>query len=98
MIAPMDASGRWWLVHGVEVDLNAVEGTYPILLRAAALAHRDADTPEEQDIAAYLEWAAGVDDAPGAELVAVEFLSAKAQQLVERLRSRLDRLEAGRAA
>lgn len=92
MIEPLDSTGRWWLVHGIEVDLNAVEGTYTILLRAAALAHRDADTPEERDIAAYLDWAVG-EDPLGADLVAVEFLARKAQQLVARLNARLDRLE-----
>lgn len=93
----MDSTGRWWLAHGVEVDLNAVEGGYPLVLRAAVLAHRDADSPEELDIAAYLEWASSPEGSAG-ELIAVEFLSRKAQQLVARLNERLDRLERRRAA
>lgn len=95
----MDTSGRWWLVHGIEVDLSAVEGTYTLLLRAAALSHRDAESLEERDIAAYLEWAAGEGETPeGAELIAVEFMATKARQLVERIHARLDRIEARRAA
>lgn len=97
MIEPMDTSGRWWLVHGIEVDLNAVEGTYPLLLRAAALARRDADTPEERDIAAYLEWVSA-EDGRGGELIAVEFLARKAWQLVACLNERMGLIERRRSA
>ena len=93
----MDSTGRWWRVNGIEVDLSAEVGSYPMLVRAAALAHRDAATPEEQDVAAFLDWAT-TEDVPGAHMVAVEFMSRKAWQLVSRLNAALDRLEKEAAA
>lgn len=93
----MEPSGRWWWVNGLEVDLNAEAGTYPPNLRAAVLAHRDADTPEEQDIAAYLEWALDADPSEADE-IAREFLWSKSQQIYRRLSARLDEIERRRAA
>lgn len=87
----MESSGRWWLVNGQEVDLNADAGTCPPNVRAAVLAHRDASTPEEQDIAAYLEWALTAE--PGeAFRVATEFCWTKSQQIYQRLLATIDRL------
>lgn len=95
----MDTSGRWWLVGGVEVDLSAEEGAHPMLHRAAALAYRDVEGPAGEDLAAFLEWAAGEEEVPeGAYRTAVEFLAGQAWELVARLNARMDRIEARRAA
>ena len=59
MIEPMEPSGRWWRVDGHEVDVNS-GSRYPMNVRAALLATRDATTPEGEDLAALLTWAVEV--------------------------------------
>jgi hypothetical protein len=111
MIEPMEPGGRWWRVDGHEVDLNASTGTYPLNVRAAVLAHRDADTPEEHDLAALLEWVTEAHplwdgacptcgrDCPDQSRIrplATDWLFVKSQQIHRRFTARLARLEAQR--
>lgn len=88
----MEPTGRWWLVHGIEVDLNAEGVVYPVNVRATALAHRYADTPEDEDIADYLDWAIEADP-DGAYRVANESLWTKSQEIHARLHAAVCELE-----
>jgi hypothetical protein len=113
MIAPMEPSGRWWLVDGHEVDVNAPEGTYPLNLRAAVLCHRDAVDDADKDLAALLEWtveahplwtgtcpACGPECAANATArpLATEWLARQARLVYERVSARLGAIEARRRA
>lgn len=89
MIERMEPTGRWWLVDGREVDLNAESGTSPPNLRAAVLATRDAETPSEQDVAAYLEWALSANP-DEATRVANEVLWNGSQRIYRRLTASVD--------
>lgn len=55
---PMDATGerRWWRWAGRTIDLLGDTGTVPGLVRAAILAHRDA---QDRDMAEFLIWIVG---------------------------------------
>ena len=54
---PMDTTGeRWWTWHGRTIDLLGDTGTVPGLVRAAILAHRDAETSEDRDMGEFLAW------------------------------------------
>lgn len=59
---PIPDSGgmhRLWMWDGHEIDLKSDdEGAYPVPVRAAVLAHRDADPddPDDLDAAALLVW------------------------------------------
>lgn len=54
---PLDATGeRWWRWHGREIDLQADAGGAPGLVRVGVLAHRDAVTAEDADMADFLAW------------------------------------------
>jgi hypothetical protein len=87
---PLDAAGRWWRINGGDIDLNAE--AFIGLERAAVLALRDAVDDEGSDVAALLE--AGVDagEMPGA-VVAVGWLFKQTQRIVDRMWSRIDRIE-----
>ncbi|RSM73471.1 hypothetical protein DMH04_41405 [Kibdelosporangium aridum] len=53
---PEPVSGDTWRWMGRVIDLNDPEGTYPPNIRATILATRDASTPEDEDLAAWLAW------------------------------------------
>jgi len=54
----LETRPHWWLWDGHEINLNESDpNAYPKLARAAVLAHRDAESPEDLDAAAYLAWA-----------------------------------------
>lgn len=47
----------WWVWDGHEINLMESDlEAYPLPVRAAVLAHRDATSPDELDAAAYLVW------------------------------------------
>lgn len=48
-----DNHHRWWVWDGHEINLN---GDNPHLVAEATLAHRDASSDEERDVAVYLVW------------------------------------------
>lgn len=58
--APMantDGHHRWWIWDGHVVTLKPDDGEWnPPLVAEAILAHRDASTDEERDVAVYLVW------------------------------------------
>lgn len=54
---PLDGTGeRWWRWHGHDVDLQAEPGHVPMFVRVGVLAHRDALTAEDADMADFLAW------------------------------------------
>lgn len=92
MIERMEPTGRWWLVNGREVDLLAEPGSYPFLLRSAALTACHAVTAEDEDAAAYLEWAAETNP-PGAEEFAGELSWTRSQAIYVRLKAAIEAIE-----
>lgn len=56
-LEPLDGTGeRWWRWHGHDIDLQAEPGQVPGMVRAGVLAHRDAVTAEDADMAELLAW------------------------------------------
>lgn len=59
MSAPerVDGTGeRWWRWHGHVIDLLGEPGQTPAFVGPAVLAHRDAVTEEDSDMADFLAW------------------------------------------
>lgn len=53
---PLDNGDRWWSWDGHTIDLCADPGYVPASARLAILAHRDAETDEDRDMAELLTW------------------------------------------
>lgn len=105
----LDDEGRWWRLAGHDIDLltDATDGQ--LIVHAAILAFRDKVTPEHEDISDLLLWTieehppwsgeCGVCGSPCAplgrgEYVAVEWLTDRSRELIERSRARLVQREA----
>lgn len=92
-LEPLDPAGRWWRVNGREVDLNGTEfvGHH----RAAVLARRDATDDDGHNVAALLEAIVDGDLEPDVDrtsFLIAGWLFAHSQQLVARLRAKIDHL------
>lgn len=105
----LDGEGRWWRLDGHDVDLRTESTDGFLIVHAAILAFRDKTTPEHEDVSDLLLWTieehppwsgeCGVCgpqcEALGrGEYLAVEWLTARSRELIERARMNLCRREA----
>lgn len=100
----LDDEGRWWRLAGHDIDLQNDAKDGLLIVHAAVLAFRDRTTPEHEDVSDLLLWTidehppwAGQCATCGpqcetlgrSEYVAVEWLTARSRELIERSQANL---------